>query len=167
MFIRDISSMKIRFAKTEDFKNYFRLRRELYGSELRTSKRDAYLKIYLQKPKEKEVRREFGRMLKKPRHIFLVAEDEERITGFQYGFVNYYKVDGRKNYFGYLDTLVVSNNYRGRGVGTRLIQEAIRWFKRRGLGWAVLQVDDKNDAAVRLYKKISFYPTELKMVKRI
>ena len=159
--------MNIRFAKKEDFRGYFGLMRELHISEIKTSRRDPYLKLYIQKPREKELHREFLKMLKKHNSFFLVNEDSGKIVGFQYGFIDHYIVNKKRNHFGHLDTLIVSKDYRGKGIGTNLLKKSFQWFKDRGLKWCMLCVDNENDLAVPLYKKLGFYPTELRMVKRI
>ena len=159
--------MNIRLAKKEDFEDYFGLMCELYISEIKTSKKDPYLKLYLQKPREKELRKEFSKMLNKHDSFFLVSEDNGKVVGFQYGFIDYYVVDKKRNHFGHLDTLVVSKEYRGGGIGTNLLKKSFRWFKDKGLKWCMLRVDNDNNLAVSLYKKLGFYPTELRMVKRI
>ncbi len=159
--------MHIRLAKKEDFGNYFKLVNELYISEIKTSKKDPYLKLYLQKPREKELRKEFAKMLKKHDSFFLVSEDVGKVVGFQYGFIDYYVVDKKRNYFGHLDTLVVSKSHRNRGIATKLINETNRWFKKHGLKWSMLRVDNFNHIGVSLYKKLGYYSTELRMVKKI
>ena len=159
--------MTIREIKKEDFDNYLELKKQLFDSEMETAKKDSFIKFYIEKIIRKEQLEEFSKMLKKEDSIFIVAEENKEIIGFLFGFLNYYIVNDSKRKFGYLDTMVISKKYRGKGVGTKLHQEFIEWLKFKKIKWAVLQVDDKNYAGVEFYKKEKYYPTELRMAKKI
>ncbi len=56
----------------------------------------------------------------------------------------------------YLDDLSVTEQYRGRGIGTRLIREAEAYAKERGIGRIVFHVEKSNGSAFRLYKKLGY-----------
>jgi ribosomal protein S18 acetylase RimI-like enzyme len=57
---------------------------------------------------------------------------------------------------GAIQNLGIVSCYRGRGLGEALLLKALEGFRRAGLGRAVLEVTAKNEAAVRLYRKIGF-----------
>ncbi len=56
----------------------------------------------------------------------------------------------------YLDDLSVTERYRGRGIGTRLIREAETYAKERGIGSIVLHVEKSNVSASCLYKRLGY-----------
>ena len=56
----------------------------------------------------------------------------------------------------YLDDLSVTEPYRGRGIGTRLIREAETYAKERGIGRIVFHVEKSNVSAFRLYKRLGY-----------
>jgi putative acetyltransferase len=64
-------------------------------------------------------------------------------------------VRGRKNRAGELGMAVVPE-WRGRGVGTRLMQACVDWARERGVHKLALQVWPHNEAALRLYEKFGF-----------
>lgn len=56
----------------------------------------------------------------------------------------------------YVEDLEVAAPHRGRGVGTALIQEAVRWAKGLGLTGLRLETQDNNLRACRFYLKQGF-----------
>lgn len=59
--------------------------------------------------------------------------------------------------FGYGELgMCVSREWRGRGVGTKLLEAAIEWAGREGLHKLTLSVFPHNEAAIALYRKFGF-----------
>ena len=57
---------------------------------------------------------------------------------------------------GAIQNLGVLPRYRGRGLGSALLLQALAGFRRAGLGLGFLEVTARNDAAVRLYRRLGF-----------
>jgi ribosomal protein S18 acetylase RimI-like enzyme len=57
---------------------------------------------------------------------------------------------------GAVQNLGVVERYRGRGLGTALLLQALSGFRRAGLAVGFLEVTAQNDAAVRLYRRLGF-----------
>jgi ribosomal protein S18 acetylase RimI-like enzyme len=53
-------------------------------------------------------------------------------------------------------SIAVAADVRGRGIGTRLMEEAIAWSKRAGIEKLVLSVYPHNEAAIALYRSFDF-----------
>jgi ribosomal protein S18 acetylase RimI-like enzyme len=53
-------------------------------------------------------------------------------------------------------SIAVAADARGRGIGRRLMEEAIGWSKRSGIEKLVLSVYPHNDAAIALYRGFGF-----------
>lgn len=60
------------------------------------------------------------------------------------------------NTYAYIDDIAVEPDYRGRGVGYALIQRAIEWAKFKELPGIMLETQDNNVAACRLYERCGF-----------
>lgn len=56
----------------------------------------------------------------------------------------------------YLSYLVVNKKYRNQGIGTKMIRYACQISKKEGYSYIVLNVDNDNVEAQKLYKKIGF-----------
>ncbi len=57
---------------------------------------------------------------------------------------------------GYLYALRVLEPFRGKGIGTRLIQRAESLLVERGYRWSVIAVTKDNNAARRLYERLGY-----------
>lgn len=82
----------------------------------------------------------------------LIAEVENQPIGFALFFSNYSTWEGKPGT--HLEDLFVSEVYRGRGVGTKLLAELSRLTIERGgarLDWQVL---DWNEPSIRYYESV-------------
>lgn len=80
---------------------------------------------------------------------FVVAEDGQGIAGYQFNVV-----DRRA---GYLVRIAVHPRAEGRGVGTRLMAEAIAYFARQHARRILLNTEERNSRAHRLYERFGFH----------
>jgi len=82
----------------------------------------------------------------------LVAEKEDgEIVGFALFYFAYYTWVGKSLY---LDDLYVKEKYRGRGTGTKLLNEVIGFARGNNCKRIRWQVLNWNTPAVELYKKL-------------
>lgn len=99
--------------------------------------------------------------------LIYVAEDNGDVVAYLAIEVHYEE----KNYI-YLDDISVSESYRSKGIGTRLIQAAEQYAGDMDIPMVVLHVEKSNEAAFRLYRRLG-YETESEegsrylMLKRI
>ena len=56
----------------------------------------------------------------------------------------------------YLSYLVVQEEWRNQGIGTKMIEYARQISKKEGYSYIVLRVDHNNTKAEKLYKKLGF-----------
>jgi len=69
--------------------------------------------------------------------------------------------------YGYVADLVVASEERGSGIGTRLLVEAERLTRERGLGRLAIGVLGGNDGAARLYRRFGFQPYAAELFKTL
>ncbi|HID63436.1 MAG TPA: GNAT family N-acetyltransferase [Anaerolineae bacterium] len=79
---------------------------------------------------------------------FVVAELEGTVVGYQFS-----SLLGDR---GYLARVAVHPDYQGRGIGTRLLAEAIAFFKQEGVRAIILNTQQDNQASQRLYRWFGF-----------
>lgn len=79
---------------------------------------------------------------------FSVATWQERIVGYQWS--------ERFDQQGHLTRLAVHPDWEGRGVGTRLLTEAILAMSRAGITWITLNTQEDNHRSRRLYERYGF-----------
>jgi ribosomal-protein-alanine N-acetyltransferase len=83
--------------------------------------------------------------------IALVAKVSADITGFIIAQVETDEIE-----YGHIITLNVAQNYRHRGVATRLLEEMGDLLKQRGIREIRLEVREDNHAAIKLYHKLGY-----------
>jgi GNAT superfamily N-acetyltransferase len=86
----------------------------------------------------------------KPVWKAFVAEDNDIIIGFALYYVRYSTWKGRRVY---LEDLIVTEDYRGKGIGKLLFDQVIRETQELGYSGMVWQVLDWNETAIKFYNK--------------
>jgi [ribosomal protein S18]-alanine N-acetyltransferase len=79
---------------------------------------------------------------------FVVAELDGKVVGYQFN-----ALDGE---FGYLVRIAVHPSLNGRGIGARLMAEAMRFFRQANVLRIMLNTQDDNTHAHRLYEWFGF-----------
>lgn len=84
-----------------------------------------------------------------PDKVILFAYVDEELAG---------QIRIRKSWNGYayIDDIAVDKDYRRQGVGRRLIQSAIAWAKEKGFPGIMLETQDNNVPACKLYEACGF-----------
>lgn len=67
-----------------------------------------------------------------------------------------YAVCGRAAARGYLQRLAVHPDHQGDGVGTALVVDGLRWMRRHGAERAIVNTQERNVGALRLYQRLGF-----------
>lgn len=82
-----------------------------------------------------------------------VAEHQREVVGFSLAYRARNLPMFRPVYFGYLSDLVVREPWRGRGLGTALLEATKRWFRQRGIAHIQLQVYSRNTSGLAFWHK--------------
>ena len=91
-------------------------------------------------------------------HIELLKEVEtESIIGYCIAY-------GKKT-SGKIEVLFVNEEYRGKGLGEKLVRSSMEWFASKGIEEMELTVVYGNEAA-SFYQKLGFYPRSIIMTTR-
>ena len=76
------------------------------------------------------------------------------------GTVAGYCVTGIGGAQGYLQRLAVASPHRGRGLGTFLVADALRWARRRDADSLWVNTQESNEGALRFYVRNGFEPAD-------
>jgi GNAT superfamily N-acetyltransferase len=82
---------------------------------------------------------------------FVAVNDADEILGYATYFFGYYTWIGKSLY---MDDLYVRPNFRGAGVGTKLIKEVIAFAKAESCKKLRWQVSEWNQPAIDFYKSL-------------
>jgi ribosomal-protein-alanine N-acetyltransferase len=90
---------------------------------------------------------------------FLVAEHQGKLVGYimcktEYGFSNFKKLGFVKK--GHVVSVAVLEDYRRQGLGSAIVEEALKGAKEKRCDELYLEVRCSNTDAVRLYEKLGF-----------
>ena len=86
-----------------------------------------------------------------PVYDLFVAESEKKIIGIAITFFRYSTWKGKNLY---IEDLVISENYRRKGIGLKIFNEIKKFAKKSSCVGISLQVLDWNKTGINFYKKI-------------
>lgn len=84
-------------------------------------------------------------------HGFIARDGNNNIMGYTTCFFTYHTWVGKSLY---MDDLYVREEYRGRGIGSRLIKNVIAFAKEKECNKLRWQVSNWNTSAIEFYQKI-------------
>lgn len=93
-----------------------------------------------------------------------VAEEDGRVVGYVLGVV----VDLLPEMFeqeagGFLADIFVEDTYRGRGIGTALVDTLVEWFRQKGLRHYEWHVAANNTEALAFWEKVGGRNWQIRM----
>lgn len=86
--------------------------------------------------------------LQSPDTLYLIARVGGRIAGYCGFLQSFDEAD--------ITNVAVAPDFRGRGIGTRMLRELMARGRERGVSRYTLEVRQSNEAAIRLYRKLGF-----------
>ena len=102
---------------------------------------------------------------------YIVIEDDDKIVG--YALIEE-RVSPYKDYeafvedrFAFIYEFVILPEYRNKGYGRKILDEAMQWAKNRGLTDIELNVLSNNYSARAFYERMGFDEFQLKLRKKI
>jgi len=134
-------TIKIRKANLGDLDQINSLAEELLGSSV-GDRREMFVKA-----------------LENKDYLCLVAEIDGEVVGFidMWAFPDV----SHGAYLAQIQNVVVTEKMRGKGVGTRLVEEMIGFFKKRKYHELHVWTEKENRGAVQLYKRLGFRKEQL------
>lgn len=142
--------IKIRKAVAADLETLQYLGKELFSYESEFSN-----EFNLEWPFSKKGKIYFEKLTKGRGTFALVAEAGKEIVGYISITVKH-TTFRRRNKLAVLDNLFIIDDYRGHGVGTRLLEEANDLLKKRNIERIQLFALHSNLKAIEFYKKNGF-----------
>jgi len=99
------------------------------------------------------------------RSMLLLLEANGELAGCGLGQIRINKEYYQETYFGYIGLMSLKPAFRGKGLGPRIINELLAWFRTKEIKEVKLKVFSNNDAAMASYKKVGFTElmTEMRM----
>ena len=130
--------MNIRKMEFEDLDDVFRLLNELYKNKIQY---DKFKEIYYQK-------------LNDANSYYIVAVVNQKVVGVLIGELQVQLHRAKKR--GYIEDLIVDENYRNKGIGKSLLENAVSYARDNDCEVVDLTSYITNDNAHRFYEKNGF-----------
>lgn len=99
--------------------------------------------------------------------ILLVAEERGKLVGYSLNKVEKNIPIYLPERLGYYSDLFVDSGYRGGGISSRLIEEASKWFRSKGIDHVKIGANIENKKTVNIYKHWGMVPGHLELHKKI
>lgn len=99
--------------------------------------------------------------------VVLVADDNGDVVGYAFAAVKGYDYMALRGPTGVLHDVIVAPEHRGRGVGRLLLEATLEFFRSRGVPRVVLSTAERNEAAQRLFARMGFRRTMIKMTREL
>ena len=84
--------------------------------------------------------------------VMIVVQDGARVVGMG----TLYMVRKVGKHVGYIEDIVVSHEYRGQGLGKKIMRSLITAARKQKLAYLFLTSNSKREAANKLYERLGF-----------
>ncbi len=97
----------------------------------------------------------------------VVAEEDGRMVGYALFFIKKGPPVYTKKIFGYISDLFVKRDFRKKGISSLFREEAIKFFRKKGIKHSSIMVSPTNTHARNVYKKWGFQEYHIEMRRKI
>jgi ribosomal protein S18 acetylase RimI-like enzyme len=84
----------------------------------------------------------------------LIAEADGIIVGFSLSFLRKYPATWLNENYGEINDISVTRAYRRKGIGTKLVNKSIEWFKSKGIKRTEVKIATTNELSSKFWRKI-------------
>ena len=105
-----------------------------------------------------------GRIYSKNDAVF-IAEIKGEVVGHMIVSIKKNFSIFNMKYYGRINTVFIKEEFRGKGIGSELKKEALKWFKYKGIFRISLNVDPNNTRAIDVYNNwgLELYLLEMRI----
>jgi GNAT superfamily N-acetyltransferase len=109
----------------------------------------------------------FRRCVRSRYHLFLVAEEDGRLVGYNLNALWKNIPVFRRERCGMIMDLFVEKRRRGQGVASAFRREALTWFRRKGATAVVINANFENTRSRRIYRHWGMVENNVQMISRL
>jgi ribosomal protein S18 acetylase RimI-like enzyme len=150
----------------EDFQGFLKLEEEFDRHYVTLGVGEQFVRVSFSEKPEEAKRMEFEKNFKSEAYFLFVKEGEEYV-GYISGVIEENDQSYKARQLGIMDTIVVSEKYKGKGISNKMRDMFFEWLKSKNVNICQLHVIAKNVSALEIYKKWGFEIDELRLWKKI
>lgn len=152
----------IRKATINDLRDVLRLNFDLFKKEYKEFDKSLSLKwTYGRRGTEY-----FKERIIKSDGFVVVADKDGEIVGYLCGGLRSHG-HRAKAIYAELENMIVDKKLRGKGVGTKMTQEFIKWCKSKKVKYIDVVASFKNKQGIEFYRSLGFNDYDLKLEKKL
>ncbi len=102
-------------------------------------------------------------LLKHPDYHAIVAENDGKVIGMLGVFLG--RKFEKEDLFGRILTMAVDKEYRFKGIGAYLVEEAEKWLKSKGANLLVIYSGETSSSAHGFYRQQGFEKSGVRFIK--
>jgi ribosomal protein S18 acetylase RimI-like enzyme len=87
----------------------------------------------------------------------LVAKVKNKVVEFLIGGIEKFPPYCKENKIGVIYRAYVKENFRRRGIGKLLVEELLKWLRKRKIKFVEVEVESRNKIGIEAYKKYGFF----------
>lgn len=93
-----------------------------------------------------------------------VLRDQVRVVGVANVLITISTSEGCR--VAVLEDVIVRGEYRGKGLGRRLVEHILAWASKDGMTRITLLADRDNETALAFYRKLGFGPSQMVVLRK-
>ncbi|MBT5021662.1 GNAT family N-acetyltransferase [Candidatus Woesearchaeota archaeon] len=120
-------------------------------------------------PMSKEGKKYFIKRITKDNGLAILAVDENsgKVAGYLIGAACNAQSHRKKMIVANLENMFVKEEFRSRGIGTKLYNEFLKWSQEKNANRIKVEASAKNDLAIKFYRRQGFEDYDLVLEKEI
>ncbi len=96
------------------------------------------------------------RLMKLDDGLVLVALDGEQVVGYSLSEIKEPPRGLKREEYGYIHDMAVTASYRRKGIGEKMFDEILKWFRSKNIDRVELEITTRNQVAHSFWKKHGF-----------
>lgn len=86
----------------------------------------------------------------------VIVAEPDKIIGYAVGIIEKAKPFVTPEEIGRISDMFVEEKYRNQGIGKKMVDTLINWFKQKGIIYVELSVDSRNEIGVTAWQNLGF-----------
>ena len=110
---------------------------------------------------------EMHKRLNKHNSFFYFAQEDEKLCGYVYGYIETLPDRFECKQIGYLDSIFLSEHSRGKGYASMMKDAFFTWLTERNVTLCQIHVAAPNTHTLDVYKKWGFTPDQIRLTAEV